>query len=124
MCFYQKCKVNFFKPEKLLFKKSIFLEFDNLLQFHVTSLAIIIQKEITESKFYLTQHGVVEKQKFNLLLFNLLFTFFDLFLPLSGGERCDESLFLGRRRRSQPSSSCSSLQQKLQHRMYSVSTLL
>ena len=115
-------KSTFFKPEKLLFKKSIFLESDNPLQFHVTSLAIIIQKEISESKFYLTQHGVMEKQKFNLLLSNLLFTFFDLFLPLSGGQRCDESLFLGRR--SQPSSSCSSLQQKLQPHMYSVSTLL
>ena len=76
MCFYKKCKVNFFKPEKLLFKKSIFLESDNPLQFHVTSLAILIQKEVAESKFYPTQHGVVEKQKYNLLLFNLLFTFF------------------------------------------------
>ena len=69
-------KSTFFKPEKLPFKKSVFLESDNPLQFYVTSLAIIIQKEVTESKFYLTQHGVVEKQKFNLLLFTLLFTFF------------------------------------------------
>ena len=76
MCFYQKCKVNFLKPDKLLFKKSILLESDNPLQLHVTSLAIIIQKENLVKVSSDTQHGCVGKQNNVTDLFNLLFTLF------------------------------------------------
>ena len=84
------------------FKESIFSESENPLRFHVTSLTIIVQKEYYVKVLSDTQHGVVEKQMLLVCLIYFL-PFFDLFLPLSSGERCDESRFLGRR--SLPSSS-------------------